>query len=127
MAYIWKNECAKIKMHKQAIPVKLSNFDATDINTYHTMGRFNRQETDDIFLILPRQQDLTLHANCLLGCLENRIWHFMQTVSQGDMKCQILFSRKNISKCCLLKFLPSMQSVNPCPAEPQYALPLQTV
>ena len=31
------------------------------------------------------------------------------------MKCQILFSRKNkksISKCRLLKFLPSMQSVN---------------
>ena len=30
------------------------------------------------------------------------------------MKCQILFSRKNkknISKCHLLKFLPSMQSV----------------
>ena len=30
------------------------------------------------------------------------------------MKCQILFStknKKNISKCCLLKFLPSMQSV----------------
>ena len=29
------------------------------------------------------------------------------------MKCQILFVRKNkkiISKCCLLKFLPSMQS-----------------
>ena len=31
------------------------------------------------------------------------------------MKCQILLSRKdkkNISKCCLLKFLPSIQSVN---------------
>ena len=31
------------------------------------------------------------------------------------MQCQILFSRKdkkNISKCCLLKLLPSMQSVN---------------
>ena len=31
------------------------------------------------------------------------------------MKCQILFSmknKKNISKCRLLKFLPSMQSVN---------------
>ena len=28
------------------------------------------------------------------------------------MKCQILFSRKNISKCYLLKFLPSVQSVN---------------
>ena len=30
------------------------------------------------------------------------------------MKCQILFSRKNkkdISKCCPLKFLPSMQSI----------------
>ena len=30
------------------------------------------------------------------------------------MKCQILFSRKNkkiFEKCCLLKFLPSMQSV----------------
>ena len=31
------------------------------------------------------------------------------------MKCQNLFSRKNkknISECCLLKFLPSMQSIN---------------
>ena len=46
------------------------------------------------------------------------------------MKCQILFSRKNkksISKCCLLKSLPSMPSVNPSPAEPGYSLPLQTV
>ena len=46
------------------------------------------------------------------------------------MKCQILFFKKNkkiISKCCLLKFLPSMQSVNPCPAEPGYTLHLQTV
>ena len=32
-----------------------------------------------------------------------------------SMKCQILYYRKNkksISKCCLLKFLSSMQSVN---------------
>ena len=28
------------------------------------------------------------------------------------MKCQILFSKKNISKCHLLNFLPSIQSVN---------------
>ena len=28
------------------------------------------------------------------------------------MKYQILFSKKKNSKCCLLKFLPSMQSVN---------------
>ena len=34
------------------------------------------------------------------------------------IKCKILFSWKNkktISKCCLLKFLPSMQSANTCP------------
>ena len=33
------------------------------------------------------------------------------------MKCQILFSRKNkknISKCHLMKFLPSMQSITLC-------------
>ena len=38
----------------------------TIVNTYHTMGRFSRRQTDDIFLIFPRKQDLTLHANCLL-------------------------------------------------------------
>ena len=37
------------------------------------------------------------------------------------MKCQILFSRKNITKCRLLKFLPSMQSVNTI-----FALDIQT-
>ena len=38
----------------------------------------------------------------------------MQIVSLGKicMKCQILLSMKNISKCQLLNFLPSMQSVN---------------
>ena len=43
------------------------------------------------------------------------------------MECQILFSDKNISKCCLMKFLPSMLNVNPNPAEPGYVLSLQTV
>ena len=47
------------------------------------------------------------------------------------MKCQSLFSRKkkekNIWKCRLLKLLPSLLSINPCPAEPGYALPLQTM
>ena len=64
---------------------------------------------------------------CFLFSLENRIWHFMQIVSYETicMKCQILRrqfawnvksyflekkNKKNISKC-LLKFLPSMQSV----------------
>ena len=47
----------------------------------------------------------------------NRAWHFMQTISLGDNlhECQSLFSgknTKNISKCYLLKFLPSMLIVN---------------
>ena len=35
--------------------------------------------------------------------------------------------KKNISKCCLLKILPRVLSINTGPAEPAYALPLQTV
>ena len=46
--------------------------------------------------------------------LENRIWHFIFKLSPLEtfhMKCQNLFSvknKKNISKCCLLKFLLSI-------------------
>ena len=61
-------------------------------NLYHSLGIFSRRQIDDIFLIFPSKQDLTFHANCLL-------------------KCQILFSGKNISKCCLLKILPRVQSI----------------
>ena len=46
--------------------------------------------------------------------LETRIWYFMQIVFLGDIVFQILFSRKNkknISRCRLQKFLPSMQSI----------------
>ena len=42
------------------------------------------------------------------------IFFFSFFLDNCCMKCQILFSRKNkkhISKCCLLKFLPGMQSV----------------
>ena len=35
-------------------------------NLYHSLGIFSRRQIDDIFLIFPRKQDLTLHANCLL-------------------------------------------------------------
>ena len=49
----------------------------------------------DIFLIFDRKQDFTFHGNCL---------HFM--------KCQILFSGKNVSKC-RQKILPSL-SVKQC-------------
>ena len=51
---------------------------------YHSLGNFSRQQIDDIFfLFFP----------------ENRIWHFMQIVSN------ILFfgkNKENISKCFLL-------------------------
>ena len=36
------------------------------LNLYHSLGIFSRRQTDDIFLIFPRKQDLTFHANCLL-------------------------------------------------------------
>ena len=70
-------------------------------NLYHSLGIFSRRQIDDIFLIFPRKQDLTFHANCLL-----------ETIC---MKCQILFSRKNkknISKCRLLKIFPRVLNVN---------------
>ena len=37
------------------------------VNLYHSLGIFSRRQIDDIFLIFPRKQDLTFHANCLLG------------------------------------------------------------
>ena len=45
------------------------------------------------------------------------------------MKCQILFSWKNKKNIIILsaEFAHSMVSVNPCPAEPRYTLPFQTV
>ena len=45
---------------------------------------------------------------------ENGIWYFMQIGDTIYMKYQILFSgknNKNISECCLLKFLPRMLDV----------------
>ena len=31
----------------------------------HSLGIFSRRQIDDIFLIFPRKQGLTIHANCL--------------------------------------------------------------
>ena len=46
-------------------------------------------------------------------------------------KCQDLFSmkfeKKKIIECRLLQILLGILRVNPCPAEPGYTLPLQTV
>ena len=36
------------------------------LNLYHSLGVFSRWQIDDIFLIFPRKQDMTFHANCLL-------------------------------------------------------------
>ena len=43
----------------------LQNKDVSEgLNHYHSMGKFSRRQTDDIFLIF----------------LENKIWHFMQII-----------------------------------------------
>ena len=52
------------------------------VNHYHSLGKFRRQQTDDIFLISPRKK--MLWHSCKLSPLE--------TIR---MKCQILFSGKN--------------------------------
>ena len=56
------------------------------------MGKFNRQQIDDMLLLFSGNQEMTFHTDCLQIC----------------MKCQILFSGKNkkkdISKCRLLNF-----------------------
>ena len=46
------------------------------INLYHSMGKFSRWQIDDIFLLSP----------------ENRLWHFLQIVSSGGIKCMILYN-----------------------------------
>ena len=53
----------------------------------------------------------------LVFFLKIRIWHFMQMVSLGEnlhgvSNSFFLESKKNISKCRLLKLVPSMQSDN---------------
>ena len=47
---------------KYRVPVYING----EINLYHSLGIFSRRQIDDIFLIFPRKQDMTFHANCLL-------------------------------------------------------------
>ena len=68
-------------------------------NLYHSLGKFSKWHIDDIFLVFPRKQILTFHANCL------------QTIC---IKCQILFSGKNkkiSSVCHLLKIFLIVLSI----------------
>ena len=48
------------------IPSILFGHITIGINLYHSLGIFSRRQIDDIFLIFPRKQDTTFHANCLL-------------------------------------------------------------
>ena len=85
------------------------------------LGLFSRRQINGIFLTFPGKQDLTFHAKCLQwrqfawnakSCFPGKVRKIMGTIC---MKCQILFSRKskkNISKCRLLKILPRVLSVN---------------
>ena len=68
---------------------------------YHSLSIFSRQQIDDIFLIFPRKQDLTFHANCLLR--KQFAWN-VKSFFLGKIK-------KNISKCRLLKILPRVLSI----------------
>ena len=43
------------------------------INLYHSLGIFSRRQIDDIFLIFPRKQDLTFHANCEIVSLGDNL------------------------------------------------------
>ena len=70
-------------------------------NTYYAMGKFSRWQTDDMFLIFPRKWDLAHHANLLIR--RQFAWHVKSYVLEKK--------KKNIPKCYLVKFLPSMWSV----------------
>ena len=39
MAYIWKYEYAKTKVHKQVLPVKPPSFDAVDIKCFIVINK----------------------------------------------------------------------------------------
>ena len=55
-----------IPENRQQAYCELHSFHLFLFNLYHSLGIFSRRQTGDIFLIFPRKQDLTLHANCLL-------------------------------------------------------------
>ena len=66
------------------------------------MGKFSRCQTDEMLVFKKKKKDLTFHANGVLG--DNL--HEMSNLIFWEINSQkhILF--------CLLKFLPSMLSVN---------------
>ena len=85
------------------------------ISLYHSLGIFSRWQIDNIFLIFPRKQDLTFHANCLLiPRKQDLIFHanclLRRQFAWNVKSCFLGKIRKNISKCRLLKILPRVLS-----------------
>ena len=71
------------------------------IKLYHSLGIFSRRQVDDMFLIFPRKQDLTFHANCLLR----------RQFAWNVKSCFLGKLRKIFSKYRLLKILPRVLGV----------------
>ena len=60
-----------------------------DINLYHSMGKFSRGQTDDIFLSFVRKQALTFYAKCLLWrqfAAWNVKTHFLGKIQKKNFK-----------------------------------------
>ena len=79
-----------------------------DINQNHSLGKFSRWETDDIFLVFPK-------VGIDISCIPSKETFCMKCQAKGVcMHCQSIFSEKkikNISKCCLLKVLSNILSI----------------
>ena len=70
------------------------------LNLYNSLGKFSRLHIDDIFLIFPRKQAMTFHANCLPW--RQFAW---------NVKTCFLDKIKNIILSRLLKILPRVLSI----------------
>ena len=81
---------------KRNASMELSIISAEGGNIYHSSVLANSvEQLGDIFLMFPRNQDLTFHANCL---------HWWR--STCNVKFCFLGKKKNITKTCLHNFDP---------------------
>ena len=77
---------------KERLECRLQQF-ALRFHLYHSLGKFSRRQTDDIFSYLTQKTGFNISFNL----------HEMSKLFPGKI-------RKNISKCHLLKFLPTVLS-----------------
>ena len=71
-------------------------------NLYHSLGIFSRRQTDDIFLIFSRKQDLTFQANCLLR----------RQFAWNVKSCFLGIIRKIFQNVVCWKFYPECKALN---------------